>query len=332
MQDLTAGFVHFPRTEIAMPEPVSSFSNTGTAMTEHAGLSSLPKLGAGLGFRSAFRGDLFRHREQVDFVEIIADHYLDAAPEKERELELLSANFTLVPHGLDLSLGSAEGVDGAYLRKVARLVRRLNPPWWSEHLAFTRAGGQNIGHLAPLPFCREAVEVVCRNIAEVRQEIEAPLILENITYTVRLPGAEMSEAEFLAEVLERTDCGLLLDVTNLYTNAVNHGYDPRVFLRELPWERVVQLHFTGGHWRNGVLVDSHSQATPPAVWELMEKVLIRAPVKGVILERDENLPPFGALSSELERAREIWESVLAARKTNLREGERKCPSQSHCLL
>ena len=304
---------------------VSSFSNIGTTIVEHAVLSSLPKLGVGLGFRPALRSDLFRHREQVDFLEIIADHYLDAPAEKERELELLAANFTLVPHGLDLSLGSAEGVDRAYLRKLARLVRRLSPPWWSEHLAFTRAGGQNIGHLAPLPFCRDAVEAVCRNVAEVRQEIEAPLILENITYTVRLPGAiqrerfslagaEMSEAGFLAEVLERTDCGLLLDVTNLHTNAVNHGYDPLVFLRQLPRERVVQLHFTGGHWRNGVLVDSHSQPTAPEVWELMENVLARAPVKGIVLERDENLPPFGELLSELERAREIWRPAAKGRK------------------
>lgn len=294
-------------------------------------IASLPQLGIGLGFRPPFRSDLFRHREQVDFLEIIADHYLDASPGKERELELLTQHFTLIPHGLHLSLGSAEGLDRDYLRRLARLVRRLNPPWWSEHLAFTRAGGRNIGHLAPLPFCRQAVGVVCRNIAEMRQQIEAPLILENITYTVRLPGAEMSEAEFLAEVLERTDCGLLLDVTNLHTNAVNHGYDAHAFLEQLPLERVVQLHFVGGEWHKGLLVDSHSQPTPPEVWELMEKVLARAPVKGVVLERDENLPPFGELLSELKRAREIWRS-LAVQETNLREGERKCPSQSPCLL
>ena len=268
-------------------------------------LSSLPTLGVGLSFREPFRSDLFLHRAQVDFLEIIADHYLDPSPDKEQELELLAGHFTLIPHGLHLSLGSAEGVDRVYLHKLARLVRRLNPPWWSEHIAFTRAGGVNIGHLAPLPFTREAVEVICRNIAQVRRDIETPLILENITYTVAVPGSQMSEAEFLAEVLARMDCGLLLDVTNLYTNAVNHGYDVSAFLEKLPLERMVQLHFVGGNWRDGVLVDSHSQPTPPEVWKLMDDVLARTPVKGVVLERDENLPPFEELLGELEQAREI---------------------------
>lgn len=263
----------------------------------------LPTLGVGLGFREPFRSDLFLHRGSVDFLEITADHYLDAPPEKLEELALLADHFTLIPHGLNLSLGGAEGIDAMYLRKLADLVRRLDPPWWSEHIAFTRAGGVDIGHLCPLPFTREAIQVLCRNVAAVRRSIDVPLILENITYVVAMPGAEMAEAEFLAEVLERTDCGLLLDVTNLHTNAVNHGYAKEEFLRAIPWERVVQLHFVGGHWQEAVLVDSHSDATPPEVWELMDDVLSRAPVKGVILERDEDLPPFGELLGELERAR-----------------------------
>ncbi len=268
-------------------------------------LSQLPALGVGLGFRVPFRGDLFLHQRQVSFLEILADHYLDTSPEKEQELDLLAEHFALIPHAINLSLGSAEGVDPAYVRKLAKLVRRVNPPWWSEHIAFTRAGGVDIGHLSPLPFTWEAVEVVCRNIAQVRRWIDRPLILENIAYTVTVPGREMSEAEFLTEVLERTDCGLLLDVTNLHANAVNHGYDSQAFLEQLPLERVVQLHFVGGHWHNGVLIDSHSQPTPPKVWALMEAVMARAPVKGVVLERDENLPPFEELLGELAQVRRI---------------------------
>lgn len=267
-------------------------------------IATLPALGAGLGFRSPFRGELFLHRDDVDFLEITADHYFDPPAEKRAELELLEDHFTLIPHGLSLSLGSAEGLDPEYTDRLLDLVRRLDPPWWSEHLAFTRAGGIEIGHLAPLPFTREAVGVVCRNVEAVRRRTDVPLILENITYTVDLPGAEMDEAAFLAEVLHRSGCGLLLDVTNLYTNAVNHGYDWRRFLDRLPLERVVQLHFTGGHWRGGTLVDSHSAATPEEVWGVLDAVLERAPVKGVILERDENLPPFGDLLGELARARE----------------------------
>lgn len=268
-------------------------------------LPQLPALGVGLGFREPFRGDLFLRRGEVDFLEITADHYLDAPPEKMRELDLLAQHFTLIPHGLNLSLGSAEGLDSSYVQKLAAVVERLNPPWWSEHIAFTRAGGRDIGHLTPLPYTREAIEVLVRNIAEVRRRIDEPLILENISYTFTLPGAQMSEAEFLAEVLERADCGLLLDVMNLHANAVNQGYDAQRFLDTIPLERVVQLHFVGGHWSEGVLVDSHSQPTSPEVWVLLEAVVARAPVKGIILERDENIPPFDELAAELERARSI---------------------------
>ena len=267
--------------------------------------NSFPALGAGLGFREPFLSDLFLHRGQVDWLEIVTDHYLDAAPEKARELDLLAAHFPLIPHGLNLSLGSAEGLDEEYADKVAALVNRLRPPWWSEHIAWTRAGGVSIGHLTPLPWTREALDVLCRNIAAMQRRTDIPLILENISYIVAMPGAEMTEAQFLSEVTERTGCGLLLDVTNLYANAVNHGGDPAAFLDALPLERVVQLHFVGGRWQDGVFVDSHSSPTPPEVWALMDEVLTRAPVKGVLLERDEDLPPFSELAAELERARSL---------------------------
>jgi uncharacterized protein len=266
-------------------------------------------LGAGLGFRPSFRADLFRRRPEVDFLEITADHYFNAPPEKLDELDLLAAHFPLIPHGLDLSLGSAEGIDAAYLDRFAALIAQISPPWWSEHLAFTRAGGVQIGHLAALPFTREAIDTVVRNVETVRRAIDVPLILENITVSVQVPGSEMDEAAFLTEVLRRTGCGWLCDVTNLYTNAVNHGADPERDLdRELdrwPWDLAVQMHVAGGHWRDGVLIDSHAFPTSPEVWRIVDEAVARSPVKGIILERDENLPPFGDLADELAQARAI---------------------------
>lgn len=265
----------------------------------------LPGLGVGIGFREPFLAGLFRHRDAVDFLEITADHYFDATPEKNAELDLLAANFPIIPHGLDLSLGSADGIDDDYLAAMADLVARLDPPWWSEHIAFTRAGGLPIGHLAPLPWTHEAVEVIARNVEHVRSRIHAPLILENITATMILPGSEMDEIAFLRAVLDRTGCGLLCDVTNLYTNAVNFGQDLDDLLARWPWDRVVQLHFAGGHWQDGALIDSHAHATPPEVWKVLEAAVVQAPVRGIILERDENLPPFADLLGELEQARTL---------------------------
>lgn len=265
----------------------------------------LPTLGVGIGFREQFCSELFLHQQQVDFLEIVAEHYLDVPAQKQQELELLAAHFPLIPHAINLSLGSAEGLDADYLTKLANLIKRLNPPWWSEHICFSKAGGVDIGHLSPLPYTQEAVDVLCRNIKQVRCYVDTPLILENITYMVTIPGGEMTEAQFLAEVAERCDCGLLLDITNLHINAVNHGYDIHTFLEQLPLERVVQLHFVGGHWHNGVLIDSHSHSTPKEVWQLMDRVVAHVPVKGIVLERDENLPPFTELVAELDRARQI---------------------------
>lgn len=279
-------------------------------------LESLPHLGAGIGFREPFRGELFLSRGSVDFLEITADHYLAATPEKLAELDLLAEHFTLVPHCLDLSLGSAEGLDDAYVEALAALIERIDPPWWSEHVAFTRAGGVSIGHLASLPFTREAARIFARNVARVRERIAKPLIVENITYTVVLPGAELTEAEFLTEIVERSDCGLLLDVTNVHVNSTNHGFDPLEFLEALPLERVVQLHFVGVEERDGVLIDSHARPTPEPVWEIMGAVADLMAARGVqargaILERDENLPAFGELLGELERARQILSRPVA---------------------
>ncbi|HEY8162378.1 MAG TPA: DUF692 domain-containing protein [Methylocystis sp.] len=260
-------------------------------------------LGSGIGYRPSFRADLFANRSRVDFLEIIADHYFDASSEKLAELDLLRAHFPTVAHGLDLSIGSAEGIDRAYLEKFARLIERLEPPWWSEHLCFTRAGGVDIGHLAALPYTREAIDVVARNVEAVRTRISAPLILENITTVVRVPGGEMDEPEFLSRVLEATGCGWLCDVANLYANAVNHNLDLDATFERWPWERLVQIHYAGGRWRDGVLIDSHDSATSDAVWALYDRIVAHAPVKGVILERDERLPRFGELLDEVARAR-----------------------------
>ena len=271
--------------------------------------AQLPKLGVGLGFREQFRGEVFLHRTDIDFLEITADHYLDASPQKLNELDLLAAHFTLIPHGLNLSLGSAEGIDEVYLEKLARLIDRIKPAWWSEHVCFTKSGGIDIGHLAPLPFTVEAIEVLCRNISKVKSVINLPLVLENITYMVNFPFAEMSEAKFLRILAEETNSGLLLDVTNLYINSRNHDYDWREFLDELPLERIVQLHFVGGHKHGDLHIDAHGNKTQNEIWEVFEEVCRRADVKGAILERDENFPPFVELLEELEQARNIFKQT-----------------------
>lgn len=261
----------------------------------------------GLGFRPQLKADIFLHKDKIDFLEITADHYLDATSQKIEELETLKQNFPLIPHGLSLSLGSAEGLDENYLEKFAELVENVKPQWFSDHICFTKSGKIDIGHLSPLPFTKESLKVLIKNISLVKKLINVPLILENITYSFRYPFSEMDEGEFLKILLEETDCGLLLDVTNLYINSVNHRYDWRKFLDKLPPERIIQLHFVGGHQNGNHLIDSHSQKTPNEIWDIFKEVCQHAEIKGAILERDENFPPFDEILEELKIARKLSE-------------------------
>lgn len=263
----------------------------------------------GLGFRPQLKSDIFLHQKEIDFLEITADHYLDATSQKLAELKLLKQHFPLIPHGLSLSLGSAEGIDEIYLEKFAKLMEDVQPEWFSDHICFTKAGGIDIGHLSPVPFTKESLKVLIRNIQHVKSVIKTPLILENITYTFRYPFAEMDEAEFLKILLKETDCGLLLDVTNLYINSVNHQYDWHKYLDNLPLDKIVQLHFVGGHRNGKHLIDSHSQKTQNEIWEVFREVCVRTDVKGAILERDENFPPFSEILEELEIARRLSEKA-----------------------
>ena len=268
-----------------------------------ANLATFAPLGAGYSYRRAYRPDTFVRRERIGVLEIVAEHFMHDAAAVRAELELLGENFTLVPHGLDLSLGSADGLDEAHLERFAELIARVRPPWWSEHVAFTRAGGVSIGHLAPLPFTREALDVLERNLARARARIgDVPVVLENIAAPVRLAGSEMSEAAFLRELTARTGCGLLLDVENLHANALNFGEDPRALLEGLPRDAVVQLHLAGGHWSGGTYVDSHAYRIDEAVWALAAEACERFPIAAVVVERDERLPAFGDLLAEIERA------------------------------
>lgn len=268
-------------------------------------IENLPHLGVGLAFRPQFKADIFLNRSEIDFLEITSDHYIDSPLKKLEELELLAEHFPLIPHSLELSLGSAEGIDNEYVSKLADLVSIAKPAWFSDHICFTRSGGVKIGHLAPVPFTEEALGIFVRNINKLTRRIDVPLILENITYNIDYPWNEMSEATFINRLLNETDCGLLLDVANLYINSVNRGSDWRDVLEGLPLERVVQLHFVGAHRHAGRLIDAHANPTNDEIWNVFREVSVRCNINGVILERDENFPDFGEIVAELRTAREI---------------------------
>jgi uncharacterized protein len=269
--------------------------------------AQIPAIGVGIGWRQEIAADILAHRQHVDFVEIISEHYMNVAPTKIVEVGNLAKTIPVIPHGIDLSIGTDAPVDDDYLEQLATLVERVDAPYFTDHLCFTRVPGYNIGQLTPLQFSDKAVETVVRKTKVVTERIQRPFALENITYSFEVPQGQMTEAEFITRVLEGADIGLLLDVTNVFINAANHGYDAYRFLRSIPLDRVVQLHLAGGVKVEGRWVDTHSRPVPDEVFELTDFICANAPVKGILIERDESFPAsFQELVDELSRARAIF--------------------------
>lgn len=270
--------------------------------------NGLPHLGVGLGHRPPLHQEIIRNREHIDFLEIITDQHLYAVPEKSERLFESLKDFPLVPHGVGMSVGTDMPLDEDYLDRTARLLGRTESAWFSDHLSFTKVPDTDIGQLTPLWFTEEALEVVCRNVGQLKSKIDTPFLLENITYYFPLPNGEMTEAEFITRSLDKTDCGLLLDVNNLHINSVNLGYDPYDFLRSIPLERVVEVHIGGGQQMLGMLVDTHGASVHPEVWEILKFVVANSPIKGIVLERDQDFPDFREIVETLKTAREILAS------------------------
>ena len=248
---------------ISLAKPLLHFPYTlpPTPYTFPMQNDKLPRLGVGLGYRDAYRTDVFRNRNQIDFLEITADHFFDPKPESNELLRLLASCYPIIPHGLGLSLGSADGLDRDYLKMFKSVVETVQPAWWSEHISFCRAGGIDIGHLTALPKTRATLKCLKENIRVSTSEIGAPLILENITQSIEYEEDTFDEASFLGEVLDENNCGLLLDVTNLYINSINYRFDAVQVLNRLPRDRIVQLHFVGFDREEDLLIDGHSHST-----------------------------------------------------------------------
>ncbi len=268
-------------------------------------MSALPFLGVGLSYRWDLNPHLARGNPGVDWLEVTPELFLPLTDDARRRLELLTRRYPIAGHSLELSVGS-DGVDApGYRERVREIARLTKSAWHGDHLCFTRVGELPLRALTPVPLTEEALATCVRNIRAVRAELGLPFVVENIAWLFRDPLSEMDEADFIRRVVTEADCGLLLDLHNVYVNACNHGYDARAFIDRLPLERVVQIHLAGGETLEGLRMDSHSRCSPEEVWELLEYVVPRCPVRGVNFEMDGGFPPFPRLIEELARARSI---------------------------
>lgn len=266
---------------------------------------SLPILGVGMGYRRELVHETVDHSDKFDWLEIVPENYMELGGRAKERLELALSKFPLITHGVNLSIGSTDELNEEYLASMKRLLETIDAPWWSDHLCFTSVEGQYMHDLLPLPFSREAVDHVVPRIKKVEQIVGRPFLLENISYYMSMPGSEMTEAQFLAEVLEKADCGLLLDVNNVYVNSINHNFDPYKYIDALPLDRTVQIHVAGHSHTDEMIIDTHGNAVIEPVYELLDYALSRASVNAVMLERDQNYPHFEEIISEVQQIRQI---------------------------
>jgi len=255
-------------------------------------------LGLGIGWRPELALAIER-REALGFIEVTAENVqLDDIP--PALTRMVTRGVPVIVHGLSLSLGGAERPDPRRLDHLARVAERLCARLVSEHLAFVRADDMEAGHLLPVPRTREALEVIVDNVAWARRLLPFPLALENIATLVEWPGAEMDEASFLAELLGRTDTGLLFDVSNMYANARNGGWDPVSALARLPLDRLAYVHVAGGTVRDDLYHDTHAHPIGAGPLAFLEELCSRIEPPGVMLERDDAFPRGDELDAELE--------------------------------
>ncbi len=266
--------------------------------------------GVGIGWRPEIAGYV-ADLPGLRFTEVIAESVRPSAPPPAL-FALRERGVTVIPHGVKLSLGGSEPVDPQRVRHMAECAEALGAPWVSEHISFCRAGGLEIGHLTPLPRTRDSVDVLVDNVTRVQADLPVPIALEPIAALFDWPDPELTEAQFLVEILDRTGALLLLDIANVYANAVNRREEPTALLDELPLERIAYVHVAGGEEHDGIYHDTHTDATPPEVLDLVRELCKRHRPPALILERDGHYPPAAELTAELDA---IAEAAGVARIT-----------------
>ncbi len=290
-------------------------------------LSSQDRIG--LGWRDALAASIYAHLDCIDVVEVILDDYLSASARQLRALRSLGSQVAVIGHGVALGLASVSRVATSRVERLAKVIQALEPQMWSEHLAFVRSGAYEIGHLAAPPRNIRTVQGAVQNLELVRGIVGALPALENVATLINPPDSPMAEPQWVAAIAVAAGAGLLLDLHNLYANAVNFGHDPLEYLQAFALERVQLVHISGGQWiqldspEHGVcarrLLDDHVHDVPEIVFAMLTVLGEHCPQPlTVILERDGRYPQFNVLLRQLQRARA---ALAAGRSRAKRQGE-----------
>jgi uncharacterized protein (UPF0276 family) len=285
--------------------------------------------GVGLGLRWEFLDDLLERielgrisREDLPFFEFAPENYLRRGGFIPEALDRVRAAFPLVSHGLHLSLGSVSPFPSDYLEHLRRMLAHVAAPWHSDHLCFSGTDERSLHDLLPLPQTEGAALHVAKRVREARERLERPMAIENISWYTRVGETQLDETAFISLILEEADCGMLLDVNNVFVNATNHGFDAKAWIDRIDPSRVWQLHVAGHEWRPSeeLIIDTHGAPVVDPVVELLCYTVARTGPVSVVLERDSNIGSLDALLEERRRLQAAYDDGLAQYRTRQAEG------------
>jgi uncharacterized protein (UPF0276 family) len=273
-----------------------------------------PCLGVGVGLRPPHQQEILargaRGELRVDWFEALSENYMVAGGRPLRVLDAVRELAPVALHGVSLNLGSADPLDRDYLAALAALAQRCQGAWVSDHLCWTGVDAHQLHDLLPLPFTEEAIAHVSRRIAQVQERLGRRIAIENVSSYVAFRADAMPEWEFLAAVAREADCGILLDVNNVFVSAHNHGFDAEIYLDAIPPERVFQIHLAGHSEAGGLLIDTHDHPVREEVWRLYEHALARLGPVSTLIEWDDRIPAWDELEAEALRARAVLERLF----------------------
>ena len=267
-----------------------------------------PPASTGVGLRPVHYRQILQERPRVGWFEVHSENYFGAGGQPLHYLESIRDAYPLSLHGVGLSLGSAGPLDEDHLRRLGDLISRIQPGLVSEHLSWGRVGPRHLNDLLPLPYTEEALGVVCDHIDEVQERLRRQILVENISSYIQFRQSTIPEGEFIARVAQRTGCGILLDVNNLYVNEANNGIDPVAYLDALPVSSIREIHLAGHDRAGTLLIDTHGTRVAAPVWELYAQALDRCGPVATLIEWDTDIPPLEVLLDEARHAATVMRS------------------------
>lgn len=267
-------------------------------------------LGVGVGLRSHHFAEIKNQKpKSISWVEVISENYMawenQAMGSAHQNLLQIRKDYPVMLHGVSLSVGSVDPLNRDYLKRLKQLIEVVQPAIVSDHLCWTGVSGKNFHDLLPVPYTKEALDLICENIDFVQNFLGRKILIENPSSYLEFRTSEMTEWEFISELVKKTNCGLLLDINNVYVSSVNHGFDAKKYIMNIPVEHVGQIHLAGHSDKDGYLIDTHDEPVCDNVWSLFKWFTQEYGHFSTMIERDDNIPEWSDLEKEVLKIGEI---------------------------